>query len=116
MAKLSLRFRVRSLLVAVAIAGVILGGLAELQRRRERFREIADHHAFNGYYCSLYGNPELDQWHAKMHEKYERAAARPWLLVEADPPAPPSLIIPATLGPSDVPIDERNTPPRWRIP
>jgi hypothetical protein len=96
MAKLPLRFRVRSLLIAVASVGVVLGGLAELQRRRERFQEMAaDHARYNPLYWSPvhvdrpFPNYRQGLWHAEMQKKYDRAASQPWLPVALDPPMPP---------------------------
>jgi hypothetical protein len=34
---------------------------------------------------------ELSNYHAKMHDRYERAAAYPWLSVAPDPPKPEGL-------------------------
>jgi hypothetical protein len=31
---------------------------------------------------------DLNEWHGLLAQKYERAAARPWLPVERDPPPP----------------------------
>jgi hypothetical protein len=33
--------------------------------------------------------PELASYHSRMRQKWEHAAARPWLSVEPDPPPPP---------------------------
>ena len=82
------RFRLRTLLIAVAVAAVVLGGV-EMQRRRERFRALATYHASRNaprylcFSCGGFGRELL--WDEEMQRKYERAAARPWLAVPPDP-------------------------------
>ena len=87
------RFTVRRLMVAVAIIGVALGTLAE---RHARFRRLAAYHAARGGGL-VNGLPrsdeaiwrlDLDAWHARLAEKYQRAANRPWEPLGPDPPRP----------------------------
>jgi hypothetical protein len=87
------RFRLRTLMVAVAVAAVVLGlgarSLAFRQRAeccRTRFEPV----------CGEY-RPETPAeiaedrrrtYHAHLWAKYERAARYPWLPVWPDPPEP----------------------------
>ena len=95
------RLRLRTLKIAVAVAAVIFG--VEALRRRDRaFRERAAYHRAwvrnRGRFFSpiillppydrAYSQDSLKDWHRRMAEKYERAARRPWLPVEPDPPEP----------------------------
>jgi hypothetical protein len=89
------RFRLRTLLVAVAAVGFSLW----LMARRERFRGLAAHHrsrASRGAtpHVFIAGRPVCSLptprglWHAEVADKFERAAAHPWLPVAPDPPPP----------------------------
>ncbi len=92
-----LRFTVRRMMVAVAIAAIVMGGLAE---RHYRFAKLSDHHLaalvalIPKVRASIAAgddeNPihERGFWHAKMRAKYFRAARYPWLPVAPDPPEP----------------------------
>ena len=99
------RFTVRRLRITVAIVGLVLAGVIDARRRRERFLRIADFHerrSPNGY-AGFYLVPlsPTDEWHDQMGQKYRRAAARPWLPVAPDPPAPcpePAAPAPATIA------------------
>jgi hypothetical protein len=97
-------------MLAVALVALIMGIGIEGRRRRSRFEELAGKH----YILSLPappafivdpGNPahhirlnetEMNSdlakrrftYHARLCEKYRRAARYPWLPVEADPPEP----------------------------
>src|SRR5207248_5318610 len=92
------RFRLRTLLVALAVVGVVLG----LVERRRRFRRLAAYHEMRVARGTLSpsvpvwidgrGEPVTarhSDWHEAMRIKYERAAARPWLPVMPDQPPPP---------------------------
>jgi hypothetical protein len=91
------QFTVRQLMVAVAIAGIVLGVTIE---RHNRFRKIAAHHQaefkkiLSGLPFHFSGDSSLDpkmrrlEWHEPMRLKYERAARYPWLPVGPDPPEP----------------------------
>jgi hypothetical protein len=106
------RFRLRTLLVAVAVAAVVLGAVMMARRagdRRARAIRHAKAEAEARRHLDAYrgGRVELPRcltleevealtsrieesvvFHAGMARKYERAAARPWLTVEPDPPEP----------------------------
>lgn len=89
------RFTVRRLMIAVAVIAILLGVGAGLQRRREKFRAIADSHRdeWNGFYSGslddIWRQSARNQYHRTMQDKYERAARHPYLPVEPDPSAPP---------------------------
>lgn len=87
------RFTVRVLMLAVAIASMVLGVLVE---RKQRFLQIASDHRdqarlwfalFEGsggsgglsYEAAKFG------WHMRMQSKYEDAARSPWLPIKPDP-------------------------------
>ncbi|MBV9510926.1 MAG: hypothetical protein JO303_11665 [Caulobacteraceae bacterium] len=106
------RYRVRTLMIAVAIAGAVGGAWTALGRRRERFERLGWYH--RGQVVSiLFGAPgadgryvyeptdhgqsgelitarqkRLDRWHEAMAQKYWQAARYPWLPVARDPPRP----------------------------
>jgi len=91
------------MMVIIAATGVLLGVCTTLERRRTRFRELADFHTSRaiksirwgkarGYFDATIGRegifteqPELDARHEELAAKYRRAATYPWLPVEADP-------------------------------
>ncbi len=90
------RFTVRRMMVAVAIAGAVLGVIIG---RQDRFRKIAAHHRaeFNNVsrmpmimFAGSSDDPVMLrlEWHELMRLKYERAARQPWLPVAPDPPEP----------------------------
>ena len=101
------RFRLRTLLIVVALVALALVP-ATLARRRQRFEALAHHHreaAGGPFAVSLISpagrahlyelafragllSPERRQWHRDLTVKYERAARYPWLLVAPDPPPP----------------------------
>ena len=88
------RFTVRTLMVAVAIVAVVLGGSIE---RRNRFRKLAALHQskFNILLerspCIGFFGGAVDRlgWHETMKFKYDDAARYPFLPVRPDPPEPP---------------------------
>jgi hypothetical protein len=82
------RFRVRTLMLLVVLVAVPL----TLLDRRARFLGLANRHE------GLIGPPPgpyaksaspRSGWHWELSNKYRRAAERPWLPVEPDPPPPP---------------------------
>jgi hypothetical protein len=100
------RFTVRRMMVAVAVMAVVLSAADQLRRRRESFVQRAEESkrrvsaAYRDEQSARVGNPfdfdprtttAYSQWaehHSAMREKYERAAASPWLFVGPDPPEP----------------------------
>jgi hypothetical protein len=75
------RFTVRTLMVATAIVGLVLAGVIQLRRRRERFLSIAVFHerrSPNSYPSFfLVRLSPIDEWHDRMGQKYRRADALP---------------------------------------
>ena len=111
MARFRWRWRVRSLMTLVAVAGVAFG----IARRRDTFLARADYYDASSKACIILrdevdrrhgapsspaGSPRererrrLDrymrwrQYQVEMAEKYRQAARYPWLPVAPDPPAP----------------------------
>src|SRR4051812_40930884 len=100
------RFRLRTLMIAVAAVGVVFGGLAGLHRidqQRQRFRTLARNHLNREYVNRLimqgsaeYGDAKaiteqhrmLAEYHHALNLKYEHAARYPWLPVPPDEPEP----------------------------
>ena len=94
------RFRLRSLLITVAIAAVLLAAGVWGQRSGAYQRRAAYHRAqlqiwpelpyFHAeqYSEDLKAMLRRRGWHEAMADKYERAARSPWLSVEPDPPEP----------------------------
>jgi hypothetical protein len=93
------RFTVRRMMAAMAIAGALLG--AEIMReRRERFAELA--RVFGGTAWSArraaenppgtHGDPvtmrSIAEYADALQMKYARASRYPWLPVAPDPPEP----------------------------
>ena len=85
----------------IAIVALLLGANLTLRRVIDRHGKAAHHDVM----ASLHGGessvppmpprttgfhpcPELADYHVRMRRKWERAAARPWLSVEPDPPPP----------------------------
>jgi hypothetical protein len=85
------RLSTRRMLVLVAALAVVLGVLAALQRRRERFLRLSAEYqsAIHAVYIGE-SDPylEIPNYHGFLAEKYRRAADRPWLPLEADLPPP----------------------------
>ena len=100
------KFRIRTLMIAVAVLGIAFGGLAGLQRmdqRRQRLRALAQNHLQRGIVNRLtleglvaHGAAKADieryrmrtEYHHALNLKYEYAARHPWLPVSSDPPEP----------------------------
>jgi hypothetical protein len=106
------RFTVWRLMVAVAVFATATWG-GQLAARGYSYRKMSDYHAASkariesewslefqwkralGHFpaCRTLEVQAEDawkqaEWHVQMKVKYERAAARPWLPVEPDPPEP----------------------------
>ena len=95
------RFTVRRMMVAVAIAGVLVGGL-RMRRLSAVYQALSESNANDEdfYLAALsdrfkLGHPSYERtfrdrldYHRSMRVKYERAARRPWLPVPPDPPEP----------------------------
>ena len=98
------RFRIRTLMVAVAVIALLIGVPFDLARRRRAFLRLAIEHqarevavTYDGYarvWFDSRGRPldpraaKLDLWNSQLADKYFRAARYPWLSVEPDPPEP----------------------------
>jgi hypothetical protein len=110
-----LRMTTRVWMIAVAVVGIMLAGVEGLLRQSHVYRERAYDHALmettdGGRYWSLYAGISWDDedcifkrpaesdgllsptarqlYHHRMYHKWLRAASRPWLLIEPDPPEP----------------------------
>ncbi len=103
------RVRLRTLLIAVAVAALPLATWARIEARRVQFRSIAAQHRKKiiGLVCYRGGwnifpvaiikgeyrilresEVKLDTWHLRLSEKYARAAESPWMPVAPDPDPP----------------------------
>jgi hypothetical protein len=80
--------------IAVAIVGTVMGVLVD---RHNRFRRLASYHAARGshgpWYTSLSSDTllwriDMEEWHASLADKYDRAAWHPWEPIAADPDQP----------------------------
>lgn len=109
------RLRIRSLMVLVGIAAAFCGA-GEMRLRSQRLRERAAYHfaashqlemECTSFVCGFGMSAErlaeitrqrtdkhkllmaAAEYHRGLERKYLSAAARPWLPIESDPPAPP---------------------------
>ena len=103
------RFRIRTLMIAVAVVGLLAGLVVALTRRsaglRQQaasFAQVSNQEALQGMYIERryhWGPAEPEKpiiaahfrrsdYYAALRAKYERAARRPWLPVAPDPPPP----------------------------
>jgi hypothetical protein len=91
------RLTVRRLMVAVAVAAVVLGGLAyaarlaqlrRLYHRRATELRYAEQTYRHPSYRDEVEDPVAADRLGRLDEKYEKAADRPWLPVAPDPPEP----------------------------
>jgi hypothetical protein len=87
------RLTVRRPMVAVAIAGFLLGLVVPLERRSASFQSLASAHWSEGFGWASYGHGSSETnprgaWHWEMFRKYDEATRRPWLPVLPDPPQP----------------------------
>ena len=106
-----LRFHLRTLLAAVAVAGVVLGAAVWGQRLRERSRSYRQHaalHELSRKIAALYTTLSIRTaeqkavskksaaWHAARRDEYLEAARFPWrnLPFVYRPPWEPPLIVP----------------------
>ena len=108
-----MRWRVRTSMAVVAAIACLLGLALGMQRCGETFRELSCYHEqaaeqFHWEGGQYDDNPEpgqnhrdiasrgeenwrafeADDYHSNMADKYAYASKRPWLRVEANPPAP----------------------------
>ena len=100
------KFRIRTLMIAVAALGIAFGGLAGLQRmdqRRQRLLVLARHHlqqavvnrlTLQGSVAHRAAKADTEryrmraEYHHGLNLKYKYAALHPWLPVSSDPPEP----------------------------
>jgi hypothetical protein len=100
------KFRIRTVMIAVAVLAIALGGLAGLQQlgqRMQRFRALARNHRQQGIVNRLRleglvahqaAKADIERYrtradyHDALNRKYEYAARHPWLPVSSDPPEP----------------------------
>ena len=99
------KFRIRTLMIAVAVLGIAFGGLAGLLRMGQRSKGSArwQKHLKLGIVnrLTLQGSVMqraakswterhrvLTEYHKALNLKYEYAASHPWLPVSSDPPEP----------------------------
>jgi hypothetical protein len=108
----AVRFTMRRIVIAVAVIAMVLGVLVNYVRRVRRFDDLAGYHRSqivgvaqrqvidqDGMIVGLElppvdvkGRPVppiqrlLNDWHARMFQRYLRAARRPWLDVQLQPP------------------------------
>lgn len=105
------RFRLRTLMIAVALAAALLA-LGVTAARSRTYRALAEYHAAEEALClrlvrdyesgrarAINIGPEemaraadrlgrLATYHASLKRKYASAAARPWVRAAPDPPVP----------------------------
>lgn len=111
------RYRIRTLLIAVGVVGLLLGGAAEWRRRvatarlnairSDQFFRLFCFHSLNEQHyehgegsMAIHLSPDYSKektdayysekylYHKKLRQKYEAAMERPWLPVAPDPPEP----------------------------
>jgi hypothetical protein len=88
------------MMAVVAVLALVLGSGVWLWRRSADFRSRADYHRRMAESTAMrahlpdpsaphvYLPTPRSEYHARLMERYERAAARPWESVPPDPPAP----------------------------
>lgn len=81
------RFTVRRLMIAVAVAGLVCSLPEAMERRRLAFTGMSNYHFNKLITLSKSTNPQY-AYHYKLHLKYYEASKRPWLPVWPDPPEP----------------------------
>ena len=91
------RITVRRLLVLIALVGIGLGGSDWVRRRRAHAEAMAEHHS-SLFFAAMRPIPPDDpdpfpwkkwaDYHLALEFKWRRAARRPWLPFEPDPPEP----------------------------
>ena len=102
------RFRLRTLMIAVAVVGLLLGGALKVVRLgqdavkyralavsygqfAQEARQIRDTGRALGHSRRILRGSDLDPWiacYVAFQRKYERAARYPWLPLPANPPVP----------------------------
>lgn len=95
------KFRVRTLAIVVAVAAIVLAAFLLVARSRAYLGRSAQYRVLEAWYrASAEGwssgskpSPEVSEAcreaadrYARLSQKYGRAAGRPWLAVEPDPP------------------------------
>ena len=88
------RFTVRTMIVTVAIVGVLIGWSYDWSARRERCFDIASRHASVAaeYRMNAKGDQgmlRIAAWHDHMNQMFENAANRPWEPIPRSSPFPP---------------------------
>jgi hypothetical protein len=83
------RMTTRRWTIAVAVVALLLGAYVTWHRA-VHFIRLAALHAAEAQMIrsSPSDDPRLADYHEGLARKYERASARPWLLVDPDPPEP----------------------------
>jgi hypothetical protein len=87
------RMTIRRWMIVMVIVAVALGVLVTLRRAADFMRLAALHRDVAHWIRRSPGpgaDPKLIAHHEDLARKYERAAARPWLPIDTDPPAPES--------------------------
>ena len=93
------KFTLRCLMIAVAVAAIVLGGCLVVPRNRAQREWLAKHHYFQADSVRKLAEPGTGEikdpairaklrWHEAMSEKYGWTARYPWLPVGPDPPEP----------------------------
>ena len=93
------KFTLRCLMIAVAVAAIVLGGGLGIPRNRARREWLAGFHRASTQSLMKNAEPGTSEikdpairaklrWHEAMGEKYGWAARYPWLPVGPDPPEP----------------------------
>jgi hypothetical protein len=87
------RFRLRTLMIAVAVTALAFGGQA-MRRRSEKFHRQAQ--AYRGFLRTFPGEipPEARAWTEKVIAESERIARYPWLLSPEIAPMPADVGVP----------------------
>lgn len=84
------RFTVRRMMVAVALAGILSGGAAwclKMYRLSRHYSRISNY--YEGRYDAQPGSPpRVREWEGAMMGKYRFLTLCPWGTVEPDPPEP----------------------------
>ncbi len=86
------RITVRRLMIAVFLASLVFGGIAEAMKLRvksEEYRARATSHGVGCVGVDPEYNRYCDEWNVcNEQKKYERAARYPWLPIAPDTPEP----------------------------
>jgi hypothetical protein len=104
------RFSVRRLMIATALAALLMAIAVGLQRRAAQLRRLSfsqsrEANRWEVLLTESSVNGPLAvavlarvHWHDAMAARYERAARSPWLTVETAPPAPPAPEVPTAFS------------------